>query len=817
MLDDLRRDVRDGLRALTRRPGFAGVAILSLAFGIGGNTAIFSLVNAVILREIPIERPEEMVNLYMHQTTFRFSTLSYPDFEDVRDGTTEVFSQIGATQFAPVQVDGDSGVEMVFAEAVTGSYFPMLGIDAHLGRTILPADDLSPGGHPVVMLDHGYWLRAYGGDPGAIGQTVRIGGRGYEVIGVTPADYPGSMRGLTPAFYAPIMMVDELVGAEVLDRRGNHSLFPKARLKPGVTLPQAETALAAVAADLTSADLPGWERTGEFTLVALNDVLLFPPIDGFVRGAAWLLIAVVGLVLLLACTNLAGFLLARALDRRHVISVRLALGASRASLVRRLLTETTLLALAAGSVGIALAVGMLTALQNADLPLPVPIDLDLSLDWSVLLFTFGISVVAGALIGLVPALQSTRPDLATTLKSESAGGGQPGQLRWRNALVVTQLTLSLILLVGAGLFLRSYQSVQAVDPGFGQEPTAIITLTAPATRFTPETGRLYMQRLLDRFRQLPGVTSIGVIDNLHLTLTSTQTTVFNVDGVEPPTGLDYFSADRAEIDTGFFAAAGIEIVEGRNFTATDLPDGQTVAIISETTAQRFWPGSETLGKTLRGLGDNPDLVVVGVARDAKVRTIGEAPRLMVYRPYSQEWSSQHTVLATTTMDPKQTALALMTAGREVDPDLWVWETKTMSEHLGITQLPAQLSAFLLSGFAILALLLATIGLYGVVSYAVAQRTREVGIRMALGADAGRVTRLLASGGLRMVAVGATTGLVASLALTRVLSSLLFGVEVFDPVTFFTVPVVLGSTAVVAAYLPARRAARLDAVTALRDE
>ncbi len=817
-LDDIRRDVRDGLRALTRRPGFTAVAVLSLALGIGANTAIFSLVNAVLLREVPVAQPEELVNLYMHSPGFRFGTFSYPDYEDVRDGTTEVFSQIGASQFAPVQIDGDSGVNLVFAEAVTGSYFRMLGIDAVIGRTILPEDDVSPGSRAVVMLDHGYWQRAFGGRPDALGQTLRIGGRAYEVIGVAPPDFPGSMRGITPAFYAPYMMIEELIGAEMIEARGNHSMFPKGRLKPGVTLPEAETALAAVAADLTAAAPGGWQRTSEFAILPFSDVLLFPPMDPFIRAAAWLLTVVVGLVLLLACTNLASFLLARALDRRRDVAVRLALGASRGSLVRRLLTETTLLSLLAGLVGIGLAVGLLGLLQNADLPLPVPIELDLSLDWNVLAFTLGISVVAGALLGLVPALQSTRPDLASTLKSETAGGGQSGQLRWRHALIVTQLTVSLVLLVGAGLFLRSFQAVGAVDTGFGREPTALMTFMVPTTRFTDDEGRLYTARLLERFRQLPGVRSVGIIDRLHLNLVSNQSIGFNVDGVEPPADLEYFSANRAAVDPDFFDAAGIQVLRGRNFTTTDLPDGQRAAIISEATAQRFFEDGDAVGRMLRRLGDDArDLLVVGVASDARVRTLGGAPELMVYLPYSQAYSPFLTVVASTTADPERLALALMHTGREVDPDLWVWETKTMDQHLGIMLLPARLSAFLLSVVAALALLLSSIGLYGVVSYAVAQRTREVGIRMALGADADRVVRLLAASGLKLVLVGMVVGLVASLALARLLSDLLFGVETFDLMTFVTVPVVLGLTAVVAAYLPARRAARLNPVTALRVE
>ena len=487
-----------------------------------------------------------------------------------------------------------------------------------------------------------------------------------------------------------------------------------------MTLLQAETALAAVAADLTAAAPGGWQRTSEFAILPLGDVLLFPPMDPFIKAAAWLLTVVVGLVLLLACTNLASFLLARALDRRRDVAVRLALGASRGSLVRRLLTETTLLSLLAGLVGVGLAVGLLSLLQNAELPLPVPVELDLSLDWIVLAFTLGASVVAGSRLGLVPALQSTRPDLASTLKSETAGGGQPGQLRWRNALSVTQLTVSLVLDDADRSDARELP--EALEQALGVKTALVVREAGGRHHKRHEGGRLAAE---------PGV------DGLHL----------------------------------------LEAAEEK--TRTDQQHQRHRQLRDED--------GDAVGRMLRRLGDDArDLLVVGVASDARVRSLGGAPELMIYQPYSQVYSPFLTVVARTTVDPERTALALMNAGREVDPDLWVWETKTMDQHLGIMLLPAQLSAFLLSVFAALALLLSSIGLYGVVSSAVAQRTREVGIGMALGADADRVVRLLAASGLKLVLVG-------------LLSDLLFGVETFDLMIFVAVPVVLGLTAVVAAY------------------
>ena len=553
-------------------------------------------------------------------------------------------------------------------------------------------------------------------------------------------------------------------------------------------------------------------------VLPLTDVLLFPPMDVFIRAAAWLLTAVVGLVLLLACMNLASFLLARALDRHKEIAVRLALGASRGSLVRRLLTETTLLGLLAGGAGIGLAVWLLDLLASADLPLPIPVALDLRLDGIVLAFTVGVSIVAGALLGLVPALQSTRQDVSGALRSESAGGGQPGQLRWRNALVIAQLTISLVLLVGAGLFLRSFQQVQSVDPGFGREPTALLTFLTPATRFTPDEARVYTRRLLDRFRELPGVDAVGAISNLHLNPLSTSTSDFNVAGFEPPSDHGAFIADRAEVDPGFFEAAGIEILRGRNFGDADRPETQPVVIISEAMARRFWTDGDAVGRLVRRRDDeDPPWLVVGVASDAKVRTLGEAPRNMVYLPYSQQLARSLTVVARTSTDPDRTALTLLTAGRAVDPDLWVFETKTMDRHLAVMRLPQQLSAFVLSAFGVLALALAAVGLYGVVGYAVSRRTREIGIRMALGADGPRVVRLLVAGGLRLVVVGSALGLALAVAATRLLGGLLFEVDTLDPLTFVGVPLVLGAAALLAAWLPARRASRVHPVTALRTD
>ena len=819
-IDGLGRDVRDGVRSLARRPAFTAVAVLSLALGIGANTAIFSLVNAVILPDSPIERPDEVVNLYLHQASFAFSTLSYPDFEDVRDGATEVFSDIAAAEFVPVPIDRaeGGGVGVVPAEAVTGSYFPMLGIEAAVGRTLLPSDDVSRGGHPVVMLDYRYWQGAFAGDPDVVGREMQVGGRAYTVVGVGPPDFAGSVRGLRPTFYAPYMMVEELLGAPMFDDRGHQSLFVKARLRPGVTLPRAEAAVGAVAAQLTRDRIENWDPAGRFVLVPLTDVLLYPPMDVFIRAAAWLLMVVVGLVLLLACANLASFLLARALDRRRDIAVRLALGASRGSLVRRLLTETTLLSLLAGGVGTGLAVWLLGVLAAADLPLPLPVALDLGLDGNVLVFTLGVSVAAGALLGLVPALQSTRPDIADTLKSESAGGGQPGQLRWRNALVIAQLTISLVLLVGAGLFLRSFQQVQAVDPGFGREPAAVMTFLTPATRFTPDEARIYTRRLLDRFRALPGVEAVGAISNLHLNPLGTQSSDFNVDGFEPPADHGAFIADRAEVDPGFFEAAGIQIVRGRNFNDADREDSQPVAIISEAMARRFWTDGDAVGRLVRRRADDdPPWLVVGVASNAKVRTLGEAPRNMVYLPYSQRFRPLLTVVARTSIDPERTALAMLTAGRELDPDLWVFETKTMDRHLALMRLPQQLSAFVLSAFGVLALALAAVGLYGVVSYSVARRTREIGIRMALGADGGRVVRMLVAGGLKLVVAGGALGLTLAVVATRLLGGLLFEIDALDPLTFLGVPLVLGAAALLAAYLPARRASRVNPVVALRTD
>jgi predicted permease len=675
------------------------------------------------------------------------------------------------------------------------------------------------------MLGHGYWERAFGADPQVVGRTLRMGGRNYTIIGVAPPTYRGGLSLLTPAFYVPMAMVEEIMGVEMLGQRDFHSFFAKARLAPGATRAQAEHAASLVAASLTTARPEGWVPGEQFAFVPTSNVHVYPGLDPLLRAASWLLMGVVGLVLLLACTNLASFLLARALDRTKEVAVRKALGATRGALVRQWLVEGALLGLAGAAVGVVVALGLLNLLLSIDLPLPFGMKLDLHFgldstvlfDWRVLALTAAAGLMAGGLLGLVSAVHGTRADLGLALKADSRGSDAPGPLRWRNALVVAQIAMSLVLLVGAGLFLRSWQQMLAVDPGFGQAPTSIVTLWMPVTRSTPAEAVQRTRRVLERVRELPGVEAAGLAWPMPLEFSSSHTD-FTIDGRVPPSGREAFRAERVLVDGGFFDASGMAIVSGRTFNEADRRDTRPVAVISQAMARRYWPDGDAVGRVLRRPDPaEDDLVVVGVASDINVRSLGEAPRDVVYETYSQTGGSPMFHFIVRAADPERVSLALIAAAREIDSSVHAFQSMTMAQHLAMSRLPSQMGAFMLSTFAVMALALAAVGVYGLVSYTVARRTREVGIRMALGADAAGVARLLTTNGLRLVLLGGAIGVAASLLVARFLVALLFGVGAFDPVILTGAPLVLGVAAWMAAYLPARRASRADPLAALRTE
>jgi predicted permease len=675
------------------------------------------------------------------------------------------------------------------------------------------------------MLGHGYWQRAFGADPQVVGRTLRMGGRNYTIIGVAPPTYRGGLSLLSPAFHVPMAMVEELMGVEMLEQRDFHSFFAKARLAPGATRAQAEHAASLVAASLTTARPEGWVPGEQFAFVPTSNVHVYPGLDPLLRAASWLLMGVVGLVLLLACTNLASFLLARALDRTKEVAVRKALGATRGALVRQWLVEGALLGLAGAAVGVVVALGLLNLLLSIDLPLPFGMKLDLHFgldstvlfDWRVLALTAAAGLMAGGLLGLVSAVHGTRADLGLALKADSRGSDAPGPLRWRNALVVAQIAMSLVLLVGAGLFLRSWQQMLAVDPGFGQAPTSIVTLWMPVTRSTPAEAVQRTRRVLERVRELPGVEAAGLAWPMPLEFSSSHTD-FTIDGRVPPSGREAFRAERVLVDGGFFDASGMAIVSGRTFNEADRRDTRPVAVISQAMARRYWPDGDAVGRVLRRPDPaEDDLVVVGVASDINVRSLGEAPRDVVYETYSQTGGSPMFHFIVRAADPERVSLALIAAAREIDSSVHAFQSMTMAQHLAMSRLPSQMGAFMLSTFAVMALALAAVGVYGLVSYTVARRTREVGIRMALGADAAGVARLLTTNGLRLVLLGGAIGVAASLLVARFLVALLFGVGAFDPVILTGAPLVLGVAAWMAAYLPARRASRADPLAALRTE
>jgi len=481
-VEDFVGDIRFALRTLRKSPGFTAIAILSLALGIGANTAIFSIVNAVLIRELPFRAPEELVNVYRDRARGSFDPLNYPDFLQVQEGTSQTLSGLAGYQYALSQREIGERVEPVVTEMVTGDYMPLLGIRPALGRTIQAEDHLAPGAHPVVMLGYQYWENEFGGDPGVVGQDVRLSGRNFTIVGVAPEEFLGSIRGMAPDFFAPIMMINEVMpgGGNPLESRGTNAFMPVGRLREGATLAELQVALGNVAGELKVAYPGVWDDGDALRVLPAEDVIFSPEADEAVRLVNYLALGMVGLVLLIACANLAGFLMARAVDRRKEVALRLALGATRGRLIRQLLTETLVLGILGGGLGIPLALWLLKLGMSTTLPFPLPLGFDLGLDLPVLGFTLAVSLATGVLVGLLPALQATRPDLVPTLKDEGSGGHGSRVLTLGRFLVMGQMAMSLVLLVMAGLLIRSFGASRLLDPGFGQEPTAVLTFMIPA-------------------------------------------------------------------------------------------------------------------------------------------------------------------------------------------------------------------------------------------------------------------------------------------------------------------------------------------------
>ncbi len=810
-------DVKYALRRLARTPGFTVVAVLSLALGIGANTAMFSLVNAVLIRDLPVTAPEELVEVYTSESDgYAYSTFSYPDFSDLR-GDNDVFSAVVGTRTFLTRVDRGDRPEPAFGELVSWDYFQVLGVPMALGRAFLPEEDATPGTHPVVILGYRTWLNDFGGDPSVLGRTVRLAGTPFTIVGVAPEAFTGTMPVLTTGYFAPSMMTNTFMGGKVdqLARRGSRSMFVKARLKPGVSVEQANAALAAFAAGLAER-YPESNEHRTMSALSTGDVALHPFVDRMLRPVAGLLMGVVGLVLLIACANLASFLLARAEDRRREIAVRLALGAGRLALVRQLLVETVVLAVLGGVVGLLLADWTLKLLMAFQPPIPVPFDLDVPLDRTVLWFTAGVSLLAGLAFGLAPALQATNPDVAPTLKVEVGRAGKPGRFNLRHALVVAQVAFSFVLLIGAGLFVRSLQKAQRIDPGFFVGPAAFVwPMTDLSGYDTPEQQRDFDREAVARLLAHPAIDHVALMDRSPLGV-GVQAGSYMLPGVPSDTPDGDIDIDNAHVSPSYFEAMEVEILAGRGFTEDDI-QGERVAVVSEAFVGRYYPGQDVVGRTFEDGSGNP-LRIVGVARDTKVRTLGEAPRPYVYELLGHRrgyFSGMYFVRG------RASSAELLAAARrvldELDPDLVYFEQKTMDEHLALMLFPPRMAALLLGVFGALALALSAIGIYGVVSYAVARRTRELGIRMSLGATARDVRIMAVGGGMRLVLVGGAVGVALAAAVTWSLARYLYGISTTDIVTFAAIPLILTGVALVAAVVPARRASAVDPVAALRSE
>ena len=810
-MDRLRQDLILALRRLRQSPGFAAAAILTLALGIGANATIFSVVHAVVLRPLAVNHPEELIFLNLHSMRTELPVQSYPNYREFRD-TNQTLTGLASYRFIPVSMSRGGSNARLWGYEVTGNYFDMLGVGPAAGRLLHASDDLKPGGHPVAVLSYACWQRRFAGDPAAIGGPIRLSGMEYTIVGVTTPSFFGTELIYTPDIYVPMMMQKQLESFEWLEERGNSNIFVIGRLKPGVTMPQAEANLNAIA-DRLGHEYPAVNE-------GMKIVLSKPGLAGsFLRGAITgfgvVLLAVAGMVLLIACVNLASMLLARAADRRKDTAIRLALGAARGRLIQQLLTESVVLSIFGGVAGLLLSAWLISLFNLWTPPVDFPLAPSLHVDSTLLAFAMLISVVTGLLFGLVPALQSTRSGLTSALKNE-APADRLRRFHLRDLLVSAQVALSVVLLVGSVLVLRSLNHALTLNIGMDPSHAATVSFDLGIEGYTPKRAEEFRRRLIDKVRAMPGIESAALADGLPLALLINNNTVL-FEGQPTPKASDIPLAAMYQGGPDYFRTLRTRLLAGREFDERDKAGAPLVAVVNQSFAQKLMNGVNPVGKRFRFGIDQQWVEIVGLAEDGKYRTLSEAPTPVIFRPVYQGGGMMTTVVARSPMPDTQTLDALRRAVREMDSTISLFDAHTLTDHLALPLFPARLVAVFLGAFGFLAVVLAATGVYGMMAYAVSRRTREIGIRMALGAKASQVVGVVLGRAGLLLGLGALVGIAASLGMGRFFALVLYGVSARDPLTYSIAAGSMALVALAACWLPIRRAIRVDPSTALRTE
>ena len=808
-MESLLQDIRFALRGLRKAPGFALVAVLTIGLGVGVNTTVFTWMRTLVLRPFPgVQRSDRLVALYTRPpTTDADWAISYLTYRDWHEGA-RAFEGIAVSHNEQLGLRLGGPPERVWGQLISANYFDVLGVRPEVGRGFLPDEERTAA--PVAVISHRLWRRTFAGDLGVVGRRVMLNGRDMTIVGVAPERFAGLTPGLAFDVWLPVTLQPSLMPTRHsrVAERGERWLQAFARLREGASLEQACGDLAAVQSRVAKAypDETGFTsrvlRLGESGPAAQMVPLLSA------------LLGVTGLVLLIACADLASLLLARATGRTREIGIRLALGAGRGRLIRQLLTESVLLSLAGGAAGVLFALWA----RDAIVPLlpaeSVPIGLDFGTDPAVLLFALAVAVATGLVFGLAPALQASKPDLVSALKS-AVGPGHGGKLRAQNALVAGEIALCVVSLVCAGLFVRGLQRAQTVDPGF-REPESVLLVTTDFafSGYGDSTGQALADRLLDQVRALPGVSTASLASIVPLGFMGGESDYTQAEGYTPQQRENMIVAFN-NVGSEYFSTLGIPIVQGRAIDRTDGRDALPVAVVNEAFARRYFPGTSPLGRTVDQ--DGRRMTVVGVAGDGKYTSLTEAPQPLVYRPYSQHYVPYITLHVRSAGDPRRLERALRAAFERTDPNLPFLDVRTLEEQMGVVTLFQRVGTWMLVAFGALALGLAAVGVYGVLSHSVGQRTREIGVRMAVGASRRDVLALIVGGAMRLALAGLAAGLVLAAGAGRLLRSQIFGVSPLDPVTFVGVIALLAAVALLAAWLPARRAARVDPIVALQAE